>query len=337
MNWYLQSGKDSDVVMSSRVRLARNLSNILFVNRCSKDEFEEILKSAEEAVNNIGYNLKLIRLKDLDDITKMSLVENHLISPEFALNNEEIGGIAINDEESICIMINEEDHFRLQAFGSGLEIENCLSLAIELDEKLQEHLGFAYSEKYGFLTACPTNTGTAMRASIMVHLPALSATNNIRKVLEAVNSFDMNIRGLYGEGTKSSGNIYQISNKQTLGTSEEETVKNLRIITDKVIEQERLARKMLVKNSVELEDSLYRAYGIMTNCRKISSEECNKLLSDIRLGTDLGIIKELTDLKVNKLETYTKPANLQKYLGQTLDAFDRDVKRAEVIKQIINE
>ncbi|MCL2341907.1 MAG: protein arginine kinase [Firmicutes bacterium] len=337
MNWYLDSGKDSDVVMSLRIRLARNLSSIPFVNHYSKNEFEEILKFSEQTINNLGYGLKFIRLKDLDDITKMTLVENHLISPDFALNHEEIGAIAINDDENICIMINEEDHFRLQVFGSGLDIESCLALAFEIDKKMQKNLSFAYNDKYGFLTACPTNTGTALRTSVMVHLPALSATNNIKKVLEAVNSFDMNIRGLYGEGTKSSGNIYQISNKQTLGTSEEETVKNLKMITDKVIEQERLARKILTKNSIELEDNLYRAYGILTNCKKISSEECNKLLSDIRLGTDLGIIKELTDLKVNKLETYTKPANLQKYLGQTLGSLDRDIKRAEVIKQIINE
>ena len=171
----------------------------------------------------------------------------------------------------------------------------------------------------------------------MVHLPALGNTGNIRKVLEVVDKFGMNIRGIYGEGTKVQGNIYQISNKQTLGITEAETIKNLKLITDRVIEQERLARHILAKDSLELEDRIYRAYGIFTNCKKISSEECLKLLSEIRLGISLGIIQEITDLKVNKLETYTKPANLQKYLGQTLDAEERDVKRAEVIKQIINE
>jgi len=147
----------------------------------------------------------------------------------------------------------------------------------------------------------------------------------------------MNIRGIYGEGTNSKGNIYQISNKKSLGISEEEIIKNLEIITDRIIEQERLARKILVKDSLNLEDTIYRTYGILTNCRKISSEECNKFLSEIRLGVDLGIIKELTDLKVNKLELYTKPANLQKFIGQTLNAYERDIKRAEVIKEIIKE
>ena len=147
----------------------------------------------------------------------------------------------------------------------------------------------------------------------------------------------MNIRGIYGEGTNSKGNIYQISNKKSLGISEEEIIKNLEIITDRIIEQERLARKILTKDSLNLEDNVYRAYGILTNCKKVSSEECNKLISEIRLGVDLGIIKELTDLKVNKLELYTKPANLQKFIGQTLNAYERDIKRAEVIKRIIEE
>ena len=171
----------------------------------------------------------------------------------------------------------------------------------------------------------------------MVHLPALSKTKNIRKVLEAVNSFDMNIRGIYGEGSKAQGDIYQISNKQSLGISEEEIIKNLKIITDKVIEQEKLARKILTKKEIEFEDKVYRAFGVLSNCKKLSSQECNNLLSDVKLGTDMGIIKEMNDLKIRKLEVYTKPANLQKYVGQILDAGERDIKRAEVVKKIINE
>ena len=284
----------------------------------------------------MAYGLRIIKLKDLDDITKLSLIENHIISPKFGLSKDEIKMLAINDDESICIMVNEEDHIRIQVFGSGIEIDNCLNLAMEIDKKIEEIVSYAYSEKYGFLTACPTNVGTGLRVSSMVHLPGLSRTGNVRKVLEAVNSFDMNIRGVYGEGTKSSGDIYQISNKETLGISEEETAQNLKIITKKVIEQERLARKILVKSSLELEDRVYRSYGILTNCKKINSEECSGLLSDIKLGTDLGIIKELTDLKVKKIQTYTKPANLQKYLGELLGGVQRDIKRAEVIKQIVS-
>lgn len=335
LNWYLQSGNESDVVFSTRIRLARNIKGFSFVNRYTKNDALKIIEIIENIVPSLGYGLKLLRLKDIDDITKLSLVEKHLISPEFAYNKSETGAIVINDEENICIMINEEDHIRLQVISAGLELENLLNLAIEIDKKLEQLIPYAYNDKYGFLTSCPTNVGTGLRASVMVHLPALAKTGNIRKVLEVVNNFDMNIRGVYGEGSKSSGDIYQISNKQSLGISEQEVIRNLKIITDKVIEQERLARKILAKNQIELEDKVYRAYGILVNSRKLSSEEANILLSDVKLGTDMGIIKELNDLKVRKLEMYTKPANLQKYVGQTLDGYERDVKRAEIVKQII--
>ena len=273
----------------------------------------------------------------MDNITRLSLIEKHLISPDFAVDKEKTSAIIINEEENICIMVNEEDHLRLQIISSGLELENSLNLAIEIDKKMESVVNYAFSEKYGFLTACPTNVGTGLRASLMVHLPALTLTGNIKKVLEAVNGFGMNIRGVYGEGSKSQGNIYQISNKQSLGISEEEIIKNLKVITDKVIEQEKLARKILTKKEIELEDKVYRAYGILSNSRKLTSEECNILLSDVKLGTDMGIIKEMNDLKIKKLEVYTKPANLQKYVGQTLGAYDRDIKRAEIVKEIIKE
>lgn len=336
-NWYLQSGKDSDVVLSTRIRLARNLKNIPFVSRYTKAEANQILEKVESIVPSLGYGLKFLRLDRMDAITKLSLIEKHLISPEFAVDKDKIRAILINEEENICIMINEEDHLRLQIISAGLELENTLNLAIEIDKKLETLVNYAFSEKYGFLTACPTNVGTGLRSSVMVHLPALTLTGNIKKVLEAVNSFGMNIRGIYGEGSKSQGDIYQISNKQSLGISEEEIIKNLKAVIDRIIEQERMARKILGKSQIELEDRVYRSYGILTNCRKISSEECKELLSDIKLGTDLGIIKELNDLKVNQLILYTKPANLQKYVGKPLEDYERDATRAEVIKQIISE
>ena len=335
-NWYLQSGKESDVVISTRIRLARNLSDIPFVNKCSKEDFEKILQRAMKLSNELSYNLKFLRLKDMDSITRLSLIEKHLISPDFAVDENNTEAILINEDESICIMVNEEDHLRIQVLSSGLDLENSLNLATEIDEKIEKVLNYAFNERYGFLTTCPTNVGTGLRASVMVHLPALTLTGNINKILDVVNEFGMNIRGIYGEGSKSQGNIYQVSNKQSLGISEQEIIKNIKTITEKIIEQERLARKYLTKNSIELEDRVYRAYGVIANCRKISSDEMKKLMSDVKLGVDLGIIKELTDLKVNKLELYTKPANMQLYVGKNLDAYERDVKRAEVIKNIIN-
>jgi protein arginine kinase len=333
-NWYLQNGKDSDVVISSRVRLARNLADFPFKDKAKQEDLEQILKIIKEIVPSIGYGLKYIELRNIDNITKLTLIENHLISPEFATNKN--GAILINDEENICIMINEEDHIRIQVFSSGQELEELLNLAIEIDEKIDGLVTYATNERYGYLTSCPTNVGTGLRASVMVHLPALTLTGNIEKVLNVVNNFGMNIRGVYGEGTQSKGNIYQISNNQSLGLIEKEIIKNIKTITEKVIEQERLARKYLTKRQIDLEDRVYRAYGILANAMKLSSEECRKLLSDVKLGTDLGIIKELDDMKVSKLETYTKPGNLQKYLAKELDAYDRDIERSKVVKQILN-
>lgn len=337
VNWYLQSGKESDVVVSSRIRLARNLNEFPFTTKYKKQEALKIINKMEEILPGLGYGLKVLKMKDIDEITIMSLIEKHIISPDFALNKNDIRAIAINEDENICIMINEEDHLRLQVFSAGLELESLLNLITELDKKIEKEINYAYSDKYGFLTSCPTNVGTGLRASVMVHLPALTLTRNIDKVLEAVSDYGMNIRGVYGEGTKTKGNMYQVSNKQTLGISEAEIIKNLRLITEKIIEQERLARKYLTKDSIDIEDRVYRSYGILSNCKKISSEECNKLLSDIKLGTDLGIITELTDLKVNELELYIMPANLQKYIGEPCDDYTRDIKRAEVIKKIISK
>lgn len=336
MNWYLQSSENSDVAKSTRIRLARNLQDFKF-NLSKKEDIEGLENKIKEGLYNIGYGLRFFKLKDMDDITKMSLVEKNLISPDFVLNKNDTGSILINDEENICIMIGNEDHLEIQVFNCGLDLDNTLNLAIEIDERIGETLGYAISKKYGYLTACPNNVGTGLRASVMVHLPALSKTKNTKKVLEAINSFGINIRGVYGENTESTGDMYQISNKQTLGITEKEIVQNLNVIVEKIIKQERQARKILAKDDIELEDLIYRSYGVLSNCKKISSEETRTLLSNIKLGTDLGILKELTDLKVQKLYLYTKPANLQKYVGEQYEAIERDIKRAEVIQQIMNE
>lgn len=337
MNWYLENGKDSDVVVSTRIRLARNLNDMPFESKCSEDDMKKVIEKMSNIVLNLGFNLKLLKLKDMDDITKLSLIEKRLVSPEFVKDKNEDGAILINDDENICIMINEEDHLRIQVFSSGLETQSLLNLAIELDEKINQLIEYAYNDKYGFLTNCPTDAGTAMRASVMLHLPGLTATGNIRKILDIINSFGMNIRGIYGEGSKSQGDVYQISNKQSLGISEKDIIKNLELITDKIIEQERLARKHLGKNSIELEDAVYRAFGTLNSCRKLSLSEAKELISKVKLGTDLGIIKEMTDTKVSKLDLYVKNANLQKYFGKQLEEYERDEKRAEIVKTIILE
>ena len=337
MNWYVQNGKESDVVLSSRVRLSRNIKGYPFTNKCTEEELKEIYNKIKDITPLIGYNLKFISMENMDDVTKQSLVEKHIISPDFARTKMPYTAIIINDEENICIMVNEEDHIKLQVFTSGLDIDNILNLAIEIDEKLEELLPYSYHLKYGYLTACPTNVGTGLKISTLVHIPGLEMTGNLSKMLNVVNNLGMNVRGIYGEGTKAEGDIYQIANNQTLGITEKEIAKNLNLITQKIIEQERIARKYLTKNSIKLEDKVYRDYGVLTNARRISEDEAIELISSVKLGTDLGIIKELTDKKVAELILYTKPANIQKRVGKKLSVLNQDIARCEIIKQIVKE
>lgn len=335
MNWYLQSTQNSDVVKSTRIRLARNLREFKF-NLKTQQEIENLENKIKEILYNLGYGLKFFKLKNMDNITNLSLVEKNLISKEFAKDN--LGSILINDDENICIMIGGEDHLKIQVFNSGLDLENTLNLAIEIDEKIEENLQYATNQKYGYLTACPNNVGTALKASVILHLPALTKTGNAKKLLDAISRFGINVKSLTNSiAEENIQDMYQISNNQTLGITEKEIIENIKAISEKIIEQERIARKILTKNQLELEDMVYRSYGILTNCKKISTKEMQSLLSNIKLGTDLGILNELTDLKVQKIYLLTKNANLQKYLGSKLDYLDRDVARAKIIKDIVNE
>ena len=329
MNWYLQSGKESDVAFCSKISLARNINKYPFEVE-ERNQIESIENEIKEHLFEIGYNLKFLKLQDMDDITIQSLVEKGLINKEFAKKKRNIGSILINEDENICIEINGENHLNIQVFSSGLELKNALQLAKEIDMKIGNILDYSVSKKYGYLTRSFTNIGTGLNGSIRLYLPGLSKTSNIRKVLEVVSGF--------GITTKiESGDIYEITNQKTLGVTEEEIVANLHIVAEKMISQEREARKILEENSIDLEDRVYRSYGILSNCKKITSRETLNLLSDVKLGTDLGIISELTDLKVMKIYLYTKSANLQKYCENQLDKIQRDIKRAEIIKQIIKE
>lgn len=337
MSWYLENGKESDVVISSRIRFARNIKGIPFKAKMTKQDEESLLKKVKYIVPTLGYNLNFLKLSDMDDITKLSLVEKNIISPEMLVNNNEQKAILINEDENISILINEEDHIRLQVFSSGLDLQNILNLAIEIDEKIDETLNYSCSKKYGYLTSCPTNVGTGLRASVIVHLKALRETGNISKILKAVNSFGMTLRSINVEDSQNIGDMYEIFNNQTLGMTENEIIENLESITKKVVEQERLARKYLCNNKIEIEDKVYRSYGILTNAVKISLDETIKLISDVKLGVDLGLIDKINDIKIKKLMIYTKPASMQKYIGSILNAYDRDIKRAEIVKQIVNE
>ena len=329
MNWYLQSGNESDVAFSSKIKLSRNINGYPFELE-NKEQIEDLENKIKDNLYDIGYNLKFLKLKDMDDVTLNSLVEKGLVEKEFAKQKRNIGSILVNDDENICIQINGENHLDIQVFTAGLELKNAMQLAREVDMKIGNILDYCVSKKFGYLTRDLTNIGTGLKASVKLYLPGLAKTRNVRKLLEIVSGFGINTK-------LQNGDIYEITNQKTLGITEEEIVTNLHVVSEKIIGQERDARKILEENSIELEDKVYRSYGILSNCKKITSREVDTLLSDIKLGTDIGILPELTDLKVMKLYLYTKSANLQKNCGEQLDKMQRDIKRAEVIKQIIKE
>lgn len=331
MSWYLEDGKDSDVVISSRVRIARNIAGKKFVSTASDEELKDVLMTIKNS--NIDSDLHFINLSDLDELMQNSLVEKRVISRDLLEMKET--GILLNDAEDISIMINEEDHLRIQVMKPGFNLDEALSDAIKVDEKISSKINYAYNDKYGFLTACPTNLGTGLRASVMLHLPALRLTGKIEKVLEVVNKVNLNVRGVYGEGTEAIGDLYQVSNKISLGVTEEEIVENVKLIVQKLIEQERKAREYLKNQGETFEDKISRTYGNLVYARKMTYSECAKLISIVRMGISMGIITEIDNKKLNKISILTKPATLQKYLKKELSAEERDIERAKVIKQII--
>ena len=334
MNWYLQRGKDSDVVVNCRITFSRNLRNYRF-NVKNTDEIQEIENEIKSKLQGLGYNLKFIKIKDLEELTKQSYIEKGLID-ENTVKNENTS-ILINEDENICILLNSQDHIEIQVFNSGMELESAFNLAREIDDKFDKTFDIAKSKKYGYLTSSPLNVGTGLRSEITVHLPGLTMTGNIRKVANAMNNFGLSFNSKYVNGQESIGDIYRIENKQTLGISEDTIIKNLNAIIDKVIEQERAARGILGKNRIELEDMVYRDFGILVNARKLKWKEAIKLMSNVKMGVDMGVIKELSDDDVAKIYFYMKPANLQKYFNQNLDAYDRDIKRGEMIRNIVSK
>ena len=333
--WLRGTGPNSDIVISSRIRLARNLEDYPFPNWTNKKQSEEISKTIEEAIPKVDYLKKttIFRLSDLDSVDKQFLVERHLMSFEHAQKtNHKL--IAIDEEEIVAIMINEEDHIRMQVMQSGFNIFEAWNIINGIDDSLGRELSFAFIPEWGYLTACPTNTGTGMRGSVMLHLPALVMTRNIDRVLAAIAKLSFTTRGLYGEGTQATGNFFQISNQVSLGHSEEGIIENINGLIRQIIEQENQAREvMLSKNKAALEDRINRSFGILKSARIISSQETIELLSMLRLGSDIGLIKDINRCSINELFIITQPAHLQKIENKKLSSQERDIKRAELIRQ----
>ncbi len=333
--WLRGTGPSSNIVLSSRTRLARNLDKIPFSNWANRKQLEDILISAKDAVQGSNFlkDSMFIRLKDVSEVDRLFLVERHLMSPEHA-KDVEYKALIVDPREIVSIMVNEEDHLRIQVMQSGLNMRESWRIIDEIDTDLSKKLPFAYSAKWGYLTACPTNTGTGLRGSVMIHLPALVFAGQISKVLEAIAKLGLNIRGLYGEGTEAIGNIFQISNQVSMGMSEEDIIDNIERIVNQIISREDATRKaILTKNREALIDRISRAYGTLKSAHIITSNETVALLSAIRLGVDLGVVKNLDRRMVNELFILTQPAHLQKLEGKVLNANERDIKRADLIRE----
>lgn len=337
--WLKGTGPNSDIVISSRIRLARNLDKFPFPNWANKKQAEEVLENIEEAKEKLGIlkNTTTFRLEELDGIDRQFLVERHLMSHEHAQKTDQ-RAVIIDSEEIIAIMVNEEDHIRMQVMQSGFNIFEAWNIINKIDDELARELPFAFSHEWGYLTACPTNTGTGLRGSVMMHLPALVMTKQINRVLAAIAKLSFTTRGLYGEGTQASGNLFQISNQVSLGHSEEEILDNINGFIKQIIEQEQQARESLLSgNRALLEDRVQRSFGILKSAYVISSQETVELLSMLRLGCDLNMIKDIDLRAINELFIITQPAHLQKRENKKLTQAERDVKRAELIRNRLKD
>ena len=336
--WLKGTGPNSDIVISSRIRLARNLDKLAFTHWANKKQNEQALTAIEEAITKVDYlkQTTIFKLADLDSLDKQFLVERHLMSLEHAQKTN-YKAIVIDDEEIVSIMINEEDHIRMQVMQSGFNLFEAWNIIGRIDDCLAKELTFAFLPDWGYLTACPTNTGTGMRGSVMLHLPALVTSRQIDRVLAAIAKLSFTTRGLYGEGTQATGNLFQISNQVSLGHSEEEIIANINGIIRRIIEQESQAREvMLSKNKAALEDRVNRSFGTLKNAHIISSQETIELLSMVRLGSDLGLLKDIDHRSINELFIIIQPAHLQKLENKKLSPQERDIKRAELIKKRLN-
>lgn len=332
--WLRGTGPESDIVISSRIRLARNLAAFPFTNRASAHQKGEIETVLRERIGKLECEppLSYLNVPTLSTLDRQFLVERQLISRELAAA-EGPRGVALAPHETVSLMVNEEDHLRLQVMRSGFALNEAWSDIDKVDDLLEQRVNYAFSEEFGYLTACPTNVGTGMRASVMLHLPALVLTKQIEKVFRALQKLNLAVRGLYGEGSRASGDFYQISNQVTLGKAETTILNEIREVIPQIIHYERQARQTLVRETKQaLQDRVSRAFGTLCNATMMTSEETMDLLSSVRLGINLGLLEDITIPTVNEMFIHTQPAHLQKLMGATLDGEDRNAARARYLR-----
>lgn len=336
--WLASTGPESAVVVSSRVRLARNLADFPFMTKAGRTQRAELHRLCREQLLSMPSPRPFfyIDMEKTDQVDRQLLVERHLISKQHAFG-EGSRGVAVSDDEAFSIMVNEEDHIRLQVIRSGLQLRECWQEADTLDNALGQHLRYAFSDRFGFLTACPTNLGTGMRVSVMLHLPALKLTGEIEKLFVAAKDMHLAVRGLFGEGTEAIGDFYQISNQTTLGRSEEEILSEFAdAILPRLIVAELSARSVLEQERpLMLDDKIGRAVGLLRNARLLSSEEALFGLSHLRLGVAMGRVANLTMATINRIFLTTQPGHFQRTLGQSLDGDARKAARASYVRQLM--
>ncbi|MEW6482295.1 MAG: protein arginine kinase [bacterium] len=332
--WLNAKGEEADIAISSRIRLARNIKDIPFAHWAPMNDLEKVTKMIEEAISRIPSlkNADIIRQNDLIPLQKQFLVERHLVSPEHT--NSKLGSVIVSEREIISIMINEEDHLRMQVLSSGLNLVDSWQIIAKVEEELSAILPFAFSFDFGYLTACPTNVGTGMRASIMLHLPALSLSNKIEKIIPFLSKVGMVSRGFYGEKSETFGDLFQVSNQITLGKKEEELIEALIKVIRQIIDYEKEERELLrTRGGIQIEDRFKRAYGLLVNAKLIPSREAMELLSIIRLGIHLGFLPSIPTERLNRLLVFTQPAHLQLAIGGASNPALRDRERAELIQR----
>ncbi|MFX3674687.1 MAG: protein arginine kinase [Paenisporosarcina sp.] len=336
-SWMAGEGEHADIVLSTRVRLARNLTGYRFPLSFSENEALQVDQAVSSALLEAGVELdttfSYINIKELTNLNRQVLVEKHLISPK--LSRSEVGGsVLLSDDEAISVMVNEEDHIRIQCLFPGLQLNEAYTQANAIDEILEKELPYAFDEQFGYLTSCPTNTGTGLRASVMMHLPALTITKQMNRIVTTITRLGMVVRGIYGEGSEALGNVYQVSNQTTLGKSEEDILVDLHSITEQIIQKEHEARAVLLNSRAKaLEDRLYRSLGVITFARLLTTEEAGRCLSDVRLGIDLGLIEGVDVSILNECMIFMQPGFLQQYAGMTLQPEERDVFRAKLFRE----
>jgi protein arginine kinase len=337
--WLRGGGPESDIVISSRIRLARNLAAFPFTNRASAHQKAEVESMLRDRIAKLEVDPRLsyINVPGLSALDRQFLVERQLISRELAAA-EGPRGVALGPQETVSLMVNEEDHLRLQVMRSGFSLDEAWSDIDKVDDLLEQRVSYAFSEDFGYLTACPTNVGTGMRASVMLHLPALVLTKQIEKVFRALQKINLAVRGLYGEGSRASGDFYQISNQVTLGKSEANILSEIREVIPQIITYERQARTTLVRESKQaLQDRVSRAFGTLCSATMMTSEETMDLLSSVRLGINLELLQEISIPTVNELFIHTQPAHLQKLMGTPLDGEERNSARARYLRTRLRE